>query len=472
MARPRIIASFLALVLLAGTAAPSSAADRLTERLDRLLRGLHDEGAFNGAVVVTSRGKVVYARGFGPADAEAGVPFTPDTASDGGSLAKPVTAAAVLLLAAEGRIDLDAPVVRYVPEYPHPAATIRQLMSHSGGLPDYGAFQPLLDSGRPVSNADLLADVARRGVAPAFPPGSDFAYCNLCYDALALAVERVSGLSYQTFTRKRLLAPAGMTAGFVRPARFADWPGRRTRGYRWTPAGLEVFDALDNEGFYGGGNIYFTTRDLAAWTASWSQGSPLPPRARALALTTAQVGTGATGLTLGNWYCAAGGRRCYYTGHHQGFHNFAYWNAGRGLSIAMMTNNTLTAPLQMSLPRALIAVAEGRGAGTPQSELAARARQVAFSAAAGSYRAPGRRDVVIRVEGGRAKLRIGGGPTYRLFPTGWGRLYAPGLDASLSFADFREGAYHRVHWDSVFETWTAPRVRAARQPEPPATGAL
>ncbi len=89
---------------------------------------------FSGAVVVRGTEGVRFSRGYGWADPFERRQFTPETPADSGSLAKPVTSAAVLLLASEGKIELDAPVNRYLPEYPDATATVRHLLSHSAGL--------------------------------------------------------------------------------------------------------------------------------------------------------------------------------------------------------------------------------------------------------------------------------------------------------------------------------------------------
>jgi len=107
-----------------------------------LMRPLAAQGLFQGAVVIMRGGRVEHAAGFGFADIERGVAFTADTPMDGGSLAKPFTATALLMLAAEGRIDLDAPVQALLPTYPHRATRLRHLLAHSAGLPDYDWFDP------------------------------------------------------------------------------------------------------------------------------------------------------------------------------------------------------------------------------------------------------------------------------------------------------------------------------------------
>ena len=119
-------ATLAGLAILTCPAAEAREPAGLHQALDRLAR----EGRFSGAVVVRDGRGERFARGYGDADPFARRPFTPATPVDSASLAKPVTAAAVLLLAREGRLDLDAPVVRYLPAYPHPTATIRHLLAH------------------------------------------------------------------------------------------------------------------------------------------------------------------------------------------------------------------------------------------------------------------------------------------------------------------------------------------------------
>lgn len=126
---------FSSLLLLAGSAVVSPAAvNREPAGLHQALQKLTRDGKFSGAVVVRGPDGVRFARGYGWADPFERRAFTPDTPADSASLAKPVTSAAVLLLIRDGKIELDAPVQRYLPQYPHSSATVRHLLSHSAGL--------------------------------------------------------------------------------------------------------------------------------------------------------------------------------------------------------------------------------------------------------------------------------------------------------------------------------------------------
>jgi CubicO group peptidase (beta-lactamase class C family) len=213
--------------------------------LHAALEQLTTDGKFSGAVVVHGAGGVHFAEGYGLADPFSERRFTPETPVDSASLAKPVTAAAVLLLAKEGKIDLDKPVRHYLSGYPHEATMVRHLLAHSAGLPPEANLEPLANK----TNEMLMNEVADRHLPPMFTPGTAFNYCNFCYTTLALLIERVSGTSYLSLVQKRAALPTGVT---IRPLRLADWPDRAI-GYRRTPAGkIERADSYESEAFYGG----------------------------------------------------------------------------------------------------------------------------------------------------------------------------------------------------------------------------
>ncbi len=429
----------LSLVALAAITVPTPASAArapagLHQALDRLAR----EGKFSGAVVILSHKGVRFARGYGFADPFSGRRYTPDTPADSGSAPKPMTAAVVLLLARDGTIDLDAPVRRYVAEYPHAETTVRHLLAHSAGF----AIKETPETVAGKSNLALIVDAAKGSTRPSFPPGSAFDYCNLCTVTLAELIERVTGRHYLEVIKSRLRVPQGVR---LRPQRLTDWTGRAIGYRRGRDGKLERFDSWEGEAFYGPANLSISTSQLARWGAEWWK-SPLSSL-RASATAPAMVAGKQTGLTIGNWYCARGGRRCHYGGHHEGFHHVYYWDVDRRISVAMMSNNTLEPALQQRLARALVAFAEGRAADA-RRELAAPLPDVPV--AAGTYRLPTGERVAVA----RAEQRVGavdrGGISYPAYRIGEGVRYVPGLDVFVSGAP--GGG---MHWLSLYEDLTA-----------------
>lgn len=167
---------------------------------------------FSGAVLLAQAGKPIYQSAFGYADRERKTPNSLDTRFRFGSMGKMFTAVAVLQLVQAGKISLDAPLGKYLTDYPNKevaAVTIEQLLTHTGGTgnifsPEY--FDRRLETRDHQDYVDLFG---ARGVA--FPPGSRWDYSNYGMVLLGRVIEVVSGQSYYDYTRTRIFEPLGMT---------------------------------------------------------------------------------------------------------------------------------------------------------------------------------------------------------------------------------------------------------------------
>lgn len=415
----------LGLVMVSTSAARAQEPAGLHAELDRLAR----EGKFSGAVVIHGPEGIRFARGYGLADPFEGRPFTPDTPADSGSLAKPVTAAAVLILARNGKVELDAPVRRYLPEFPHATTTVRHLLSHSAGL----GFK---ESAGGLANKDNAALLAEAG-DPLFPAGTAFTYCNLCSITLALLIERVTGKHYLRFAKEHVALPQAVS---LRPQRLADWTGRAI-GYRRKPDGtIERFDSWEVELFYGAANLSISAAQLAEWGSRWWQAGLAP--IRKTATTPARIGGKASGLTLGNWYCSREGLRCHYLGHHEGFHHMLYWDADRQVSVAMLSNNSLAPGFQQRLQRAIVEFSLGE---TEGGEAELRNSLAEVPVPTGKFElSSGETIEIVGVRERRSVRR--GGIDYPAYSIGPGIRYVPGLDLYLAGAS--DGG---LRWLSLYE---------------------
>lgn len=290
---PAAVSIRFAVAVAAALAGTAAAAQSLPAALDRLTR----EGRVSGAIVVRGPEGVRFARGYGMADPLAARAFTPDTPVDSASLAKPVTAAAVLALARDGTIDLDAPVRKYLPAFPYADVTVRHLLAHSPGLPVEQMLEPITGK----TNAMFVVEMAERKLPLLFPPGSSFVSCNLCYTSLAAVIEAAGGKPYLRAVRERAALPPGIT---IRPARLADWTGRGI-GYRRGPGGeIERADSADNELFSGAANFSISAAQLARWGTEWWKPALRP--LRAVATTPAAIAGKTSGLTWGQLVLRAG----------------------------------------------------------------------------------------------------------------------------------------------------------------------
>ncbi|THD61379.1 serine hydrolase [Phenylobacterium sp.] len=210
-------------------------------------------GDFDGAVLVAQRGKPIFQAAYGEADREHRTPNAVETQFRFGSMGKMFTAIAIMQLAQAGKLDLDAPLGRYLPDYPNAEiaqkVTVNNLLTHSGGTGDI--FGPQFDAHRLELRdpKDYVALYGARG--PEFPPGSNTSYSNYGFMLLGRIVEAVSGQSYDAYIAQHILAPARMTATgnlpetIKLPKRATGYmgdtgklkPADDTQPYRGTPAG-------------------------------------------------------------------------------------------------------------------------------------------------------------------------------------------------------------------------------------------
>lgn len=449
IATASIAAVALAGCVPSGGAPREASLGRAAAVADSLLRDLAERGLFQGAAVLARGSDVALAVGYGEANRTSRTRFTPDTPTDAASLAKTFTAAGLILLADEGLVDLDAPVRAYVPAYPHPDTRVRHLLAHAAGLPDYAWFDTLVAPGTIRTNDLHLEILGRAEQPPAFFPGTQFAYDNVAYDVAAMVIERAAGTTYEAFVRDRFAGPLGFEA-FVRPARFADWPGVRTRGYRRVPDGWEDYDAYDDEGFYGADNLYLSARALQRWVGGY--GEILGGETLRDAVTPARLDDGrATGISQGSWYVSPDGGRRHYSGHHNGFYSLAYADDVRGISLAWVANDKPPSWLQPALTRALVAVLEGR----EPERIAPPPESRPVGDPTGEYTLPGLGTLEVRAHGDGLRIALGR-VEYDAFEVERGVHYLPGLDAYVRFRAAPQSGVV-LSWDSVFLVAETPR---------------
>jgi CubicO group peptidase (beta-lactamase class C family) len=323
-------ASFVA-TLAAGKAIHAQAAIDRASQIERLMKELHDQRMFTGAILVAEKGNTIYAGGFGLANRGANRPYTPDTRSCLASLSKPITATAVMMLVEKRELKYEQTLGRFYPIFTDAvgAVTVRQLLTHTSGIPDY----PDLNADHPgVTNAEILAAV-RKVQAPAFAPGQKYQYCNAGYVMLALIVEKLSGQPLSRFLEERIFAPVGMTSTFVL-ASASQKTADVARGYD------ESGRADDFEGMStGDGGVYSTVRDLLRFDQALYTEALLKQTTLAEAFTPASVREGRTTYGYGwNINDDVPGKRVWHQGNTAGFRAFIERRLRDRITVIMLTN--------------------------------------------------------------------------------------------------------------------------------------
>jgi CubicO group peptidase (beta-lactamase class C family) len=188
------------------------------EELDSVLQEIIDRWDIPGlAVGIVQDNEIVYARGFGVQNVDTRAPVTPDSVFCVASISKAFVATAVVQLAQRGMISLDAPLVDYLPYFRldderYPLLTIRQMLSHTSGMPDSDEIEYTELLAHPEYDAAAAERYVRRlnHRKLAAAPGERFLYSNIAYNVLGDMIAKVSGNSFETYMQQQILIPAGM----------------------------------------------------------------------------------------------------------------------------------------------------------------------------------------------------------------------------------------------------------------------
>jgi CubicO group peptidase (beta-lactamase class C family) len=233
------------------------------------------------AVGISLNGQSVYEKAFGMAEMEHGIPNTPQTIFESGSVAKQFTAAAIVLLAQDGKLSIDDPVRKYVPELPEyeKPVTIRHILTHTAGLRDWGSVMSLTGAGRGdrVVTQNIALDVISRQRGLDFTPGAEYSYSNSGYQLAAIIVERVSKQKFGAFVEERLFKPLGMTKSSWREDYQKLVPGR-AQAYSRSGEKAPWRLSMPIMNVVGNGGMLTTVGDWLKWNAmldSRSLGAPL-----------------------------------------------------------------------------------------------------------------------------------------------------------------------------------------------------
>jgi serine beta-lactamase-like protein LACTB, mitochondrial len=289
-------------------------------------------------VSVAADRELRWSNGYGMADLENFVPARELTVYRLASVSKPITATAVLQLAEQGKLDLDAPVQKYLPDFPEKPwpVTSRQLLAHQGGVRNWTddefrstrRYPSLLDALSLFKDDPLLHE-----------PGTKVLYTSYGYNLLGGVVEGASGQRYLEYLAEHVFEPAGMV--WARADDVLDIIPNRARGYQRTPGGAVINSALsDTSNRIPGGGLVATADDVARFAVALQSGALLKPETVKLMLTRQKLKNGTpTGFGLG--FVLGAHRRhreIYHLGGQPRVSTLLYMRPDEGLVVVLLTN--------------------------------------------------------------------------------------------------------------------------------------
>lgn len=245
------------------------------QKIDSIFLNLYNTNQFNGNILIAEKGSIIYKKSFGLANEDTKEKLNENSIFELASVTKPFTAMAIMILKEQGKLNIDDKITKHLPELSnYDTITIRNLIHHTGGLPDYMTLMnPIWDVNKIATNTDVINMLKELHPTVLFEPNTKVAYSNTGYVLLASIIERVSGTTYADFLDTAIFKPLKMTRTFVNNGRLSTRKiSNYASGYIYVGGKYILPDDFDRtkfviwlDGIVGDGSINSTTIDLLKW---------------------------------------------------------------------------------------------------------------------------------------------------------------------------------------------------------------
>ncbi|MHB1857048.1 MAG: serine hydrolase [Acidobacteriaceae bacterium] len=406
-----------------------------TPRMQQIIQSYVASKTFMGTVLVSKDGKLLINQGYGFADLEWNVPNVPEAKFRLGSVTKQFTAASILLLQERGKLKIEDPVSKYVPDSPATwkNITIFNLLTHTSGIPNFTSFP---DYGptewKDTTPTELLARFRDKPLD--FEPGTKFRYSNSGYIVLGYILEKVSGQTYADFLQKNIFVPLGMVdTGVDNNAVILP---KRAQGYSPFDKGIRHAGYTSMTIPFSAGAIYSTTGDLLKWEQGLFGGKVLTPASLAKMTTPFKDNYG-FGLMIRT---ENGHKTINHGGGIEGFNtSLAYYPEDK-LVVIVLGNLNGSAPYQIAADLGKLALGEQVTLPSERKEIQVPAK--ILNDYVGTYQLAPNFSITMTVENGQLMTQATGQPKFPLFAESDTKFFLKVVDAEVEF--FRDPTTHAV----------------------------
>ena len=419
------------ILLLFAFAFSALAADEAA-RLDSFIARYHQLGLFNGSALVADHGVPVLKKGYGLANMEWNIPNAADTKFRLGSITKQFTAALVLQMVEQGKLDLSAPIARYLPDYPRATGdriTIHQLLNHTSGIPGYTELPQfgsiMRDPKRPQEFMKIFS-----GLELLFEPGTKFSYNNSAFFVLGAILEKLTGQTYEQLLRERIFDPAGMkNSGYDSTHPLLS---KRAAGYDATLEGYRNTTYIDMTQPFSAGSLYSTVEDLYLWDQALYGDRILKPAGKEKMFT-----PGLSSYGYGVYIRKAAVTTIEHGGGINGFNTHFIRFPGERLAVAVFSN--VNGPAADTLAMSLARLYFGEDVKGREKFTGITLSEAELEAFAGTYELAPTFSIKVKREGAQLIAQATNQPAFSVTPYAANKFFVKVVDAQLEFTRNAEG---------------------------------
>ena len=406
-------------------------------RMDQIVQSYVSAKTFMGTVLVARGGDVLFSKGYGMANLEWDIPNSPSTKFRLGSVTKQFTAASILLLEERGKLKVEDPVKKYMPDAPAAwdKITIFHVLTHTSGIPSFTGFPDYKQTEPFETTPEKL--VARFRDKPLdFQPGEKWSYSNSGYVLLGYLIEKISGQSYATFVQENIFTPLGMKdSGYDSNSKIIP---HRAAGYTPGEGGPVNAGFIHMSIPFSAGSLYSTTEDLLRWERGLFGGKVLSA-ASLQKMTTPFKEDYAFGLGV---HTTGGHKVIDHGGGIEGFNTHLAYYPEDQLTVVVLGN--LNGPAS-DIAGKLGALAHGQPVQliTERKEITLPAEKLARYV--GTYELAPKINLMITLDGNQLMTQLSGQGKLPIFAQSENLFFLKVVDAQLEFGKDENGAYVILH---------------------------
>ncbi|MBM7419888.1 MULTISPECIES: serine hydrolase domain-containing protein [Chryseobacterium] len=322
------------------------------DKLDSLFTKNYEDKIFNGNVLIAEKGKIIFQKSFGVADYETKRLLNNTTIFELASVSKQFTAMGIVLLEKQGKLKYDDPISKFIPELSfYKNITVRNLLNHTGGLPDYiGLFQKNWDKSKFATNKDIVTEFAKYKPEISFQPSEKYEYSNTGYALLGYIIEKASGKTFGDYLEANIFKPLGMKNTFVYRSRFQPKVIENyAKGFIENDFGSIISpDDLGKsyytyylDGMVGDGMVNSTTEDLLKWDRSLYTDKLVNEKDKAIIFQGAKLNDGKMTNYGFGWQIGENkeyGKVVAHSGSWAGYTNYIERNLSKDQTIIILQN--------------------------------------------------------------------------------------------------------------------------------------
>lgn len=448
MKRASFLVVFIAVVAVSfAGCTPSKPSSGLQAKIDQYMNAAAEYEHFMGSILVAKGDDIIIAKGYGMADVGKKIPVTADTRFRIGSVTKQFTAMAILMLQAEGKLDIHDSVCKYVPKCPEAwqPITIYNLLTHTSGIPSFTSFPNYMQvRSQSMTPEQLLALFRDKPLE--FKPGTKFSYSNSGYVLLGYIIERVSGEGYGQFLEEHIFEPLGMQdSGYAKSHPTAK---SFAKGYRYAGDEYQPASFVDMSVPFSAGALYSTVRDLYTWDRALDAGKLLPQSLHKLMFAPqvsvrgdlAELTGGDEAVHYGfGWFVKEEfGRKLYsHEGGIAGFTSFNGWFPTEHVYIIVLDN--MSSPRIFKVARDLAAIVFGEEYKIPKPFEEIDLPTKALEKFVGTYQMAPELFMTVTRSDGHLKAQLTGQPAIPIYPESATRFFAKAVRAEIVFQVNEQG---------------------------------